>query len=131
MLLTVKATSGAAWCCWWLCSLVDGKLQKKFHSSQSCQENIKRARCRHQKNHIWLASQKFPTHDIEFEQVISVSGQSSWQQPNVASSTVNIAFYRSFVVSGGLASLRATCQWKIEHKVNRNCSFFWILFLKP
>jgi len=32
MLLTVNATSGAAWCCWWLCSLVDGKLQKKYHS---------------------------------------------------------------------------------------------------
>jgi len=32
MLLTVSATSGAAWCCWWLCCLVDGKLQKKFHS---------------------------------------------------------------------------------------------------
>jgi len=28
MLLTVNATSGAAWCCWWLCSLIDGKLQK-------------------------------------------------------------------------------------------------------
>jgi len=27
MFLTVNATSGAAWCCWWLCSLVDGKLQ--------------------------------------------------------------------------------------------------------
>jgi len=25
-------TSGTAWCCWLLCSLVDGKLQKKFHS---------------------------------------------------------------------------------------------------
>jgi len=23
MLLTVNATSGAAWCCWWLCSLAD------------------------------------------------------------------------------------------------------------
>jgi len=22
MLLTVNATSGVAWCCWWLCSLV-------------------------------------------------------------------------------------------------------------
>jgi len=32
MLLAVNATSGAAWCCWWLCSPVDGKLQKKFHS---------------------------------------------------------------------------------------------------
>jgi len=32
MLLTVKATSGAAWYSWWLCSLVDGILQKKFHS---------------------------------------------------------------------------------------------------
>jgi len=31
MLLTVNATSGAAWCRWWLCSLVDGKFQK-FHS---------------------------------------------------------------------------------------------------
>ena len=30
MLLTVNATSGAAWCCWWFCSLVDGKLQKSF-----------------------------------------------------------------------------------------------------
>jgi len=28
MLLAVNATSGAAWCFWWLCSLVDGKLQK-------------------------------------------------------------------------------------------------------
>jgi len=28
--LTVNVTSGAARCCWWLCSLVDGKLQK-FH----------------------------------------------------------------------------------------------------
>jgi len=28
MLLTVNVTSGAAWCCWWLCSLVDWKLQK-------------------------------------------------------------------------------------------------------
>jgi len=25
MFLTVNATSGAAWCCWWLCSLVDWK----------------------------------------------------------------------------------------------------------
>jgi len=31
MLLTVNATSVAAWCCWWLCSLIDGQLQKKFH----------------------------------------------------------------------------------------------------
>jgi len=31
MLLTVNSTSGAAWRCWWLCSLVDGKLQKMFH----------------------------------------------------------------------------------------------------
>jgi len=23
MLLTVNATSGAAWCCWWLCSQAD------------------------------------------------------------------------------------------------------------
>jgi len=23
MLLAVRATSGAAWCCWWLCILVD------------------------------------------------------------------------------------------------------------
>jgi len=30
MLLTVNATSGAAWCCWWLCSQVDWKLQKSF-----------------------------------------------------------------------------------------------------
>jgi len=36
MLYTVNATSSAAWCCWWLCSLVHGKLQKKFHSYQSC-----------------------------------------------------------------------------------------------
>jgi len=26
-----NAISGAAWCCWWLCSLVGGKLQT-FHS---------------------------------------------------------------------------------------------------
>jgi len=32
MLLTANATSGAAWRCWWLCSLVNGKLQKTFHS---------------------------------------------------------------------------------------------------
>jgi len=32
MLLTVNAASGAAWCCWWLSSLVDGQLQKNFHS---------------------------------------------------------------------------------------------------
>jgi len=32
MFLAVNATFGAAWCCWWLCSLVDGKLQKGFHS---------------------------------------------------------------------------------------------------
>jgi len=32
MFLAVNATSGAAWCSWWLCSLADGKLQKKFHS---------------------------------------------------------------------------------------------------
>jgi len=32
MFLTVNVTSGTAWCCWLLCSLVDGKLQKKFHS---------------------------------------------------------------------------------------------------
>jgi len=32
VLLTVNATSGTASCCWWLCSLVDGKLQKKLHS---------------------------------------------------------------------------------------------------
>jgi len=32
MLVTVNATSGAALYCWWLCSLVDGKLQNKFHS---------------------------------------------------------------------------------------------------
>jgi len=32
MLFSVNATFGAVWCCWWLCSVVDGKLQKKFHS---------------------------------------------------------------------------------------------------
>jgi len=32
MLLTVNATSGAAWCCWWLCSQLDGKLQKQFNA---------------------------------------------------------------------------------------------------
>jgi len=32
MLLTVDVTSVSAWCCWWLCILVDGKLQKKFIS---------------------------------------------------------------------------------------------------
>jgi len=32
MLLSVNATSGAARCCWWLCSLVvDGKLHKNFN----------------------------------------------------------------------------------------------------
>jgi len=56
MLITVYATSGAAWCCWWLSSLVDGELQQKFHLQQSCYENMKRARCRYQKNHTWLAS---------------------------------------------------------------------------
>jgi len=32
MRLTVNATSGAAWCFWWLCSLVYGNLHKMFHS---------------------------------------------------------------------------------------------------
>jgi len=32
LLLTVNATSCAAWCYWWLCNLADGKLQKMFHS---------------------------------------------------------------------------------------------------
>ena len=32
MLLAVNAISGAAWCCWRPYSLVDEKLQKKFHS---------------------------------------------------------------------------------------------------
>jgi len=27
MLPTVNGTFGAAWCCWWLCSLVGGKLR--------------------------------------------------------------------------------------------------------
>jgi len=31
MFPTVTVTPGAGWCCWWLCSLVDGKLQKKFY----------------------------------------------------------------------------------------------------
>jgi len=61
MHLTVNATSGAAWCCWRVFNLEDGKLQKKFHSQQSCWENIKRARCPHQKSHIWLAGHRLPT----------------------------------------------------------------------
>jgi len=35
MLLTVNATSGAAWyCCWWLCSLVDEKLQSFIRNNR-------------------------------------------------------------------------------------------------
>jgi len=38
----------------------------------------------------------------------------------------NIAFHRSFAVSGGLELLRAFCQWKIEHqliKCHHGCNF--------
>ena len=65
MLLTVNATSGAVWC-WWLCSLVDEKLQ--FYLQQSCSENIKQARCCHQKSHIWLASHRFLAPALDNEQ---------------------------------------------------------------
>jgi len=33
----------------------------------------------------------------------------------------NIAFHRSFAVSGGPALLQAFCQWKIEHQIRKLC----------
>jgi len=57
MLLTVNATSGAAWCCWWLCR----KVTEKVSCVTIVLRNIKRARCHHQKSQIWLASHRFPT----------------------------------------------------------------------
>ena len=37
--------------------------------------------------------------------------------------TDNIAFHRSSAVSGGLALLRAFCQWNVEHQVSTALSF--------
>ena len=76
MLLSLSATSGPAWCCWWLCCLVvvDGKLQKKFHSQQSSQENVKRARCRHQKSHIDLAREPLGSRPLSYSDICTLAG---------------------------------------------------------
>ena len=50
------------------------------------------------------------------------------KQPIVASNTDTIAFDRSFAVSGGLALLRAFCQWKIEHELSTVFYFFYSIF---
>jgi len=47
----------------------------------------------------------------------------------VGSNTDNIAFHRSFAVSGGLALLRAFSQWKDEHQLKYRFFSFSFIFV--